>query len=417
MAAGAPAPVAPHDPEGPEAAPHLPAVVMGWVQAGPLDEVQRAALKRARSLVRRALVHELPAFAWAAPLVRRKDLAPAGLRVDPVDLLDAAAAERELGGWDFALVVTAADLRARYRPHALATPAQALAAGVLSLARLDPGLRDETLEASVRVDIVARRLAALALHTFGHLNGLPHRDDPTAYMHPPRAADDLDQMDRFLPESAAELAGEVADVADPRMEESHRFHRLSDAAFAVRALWLGRADIADAVLQIRPWRFPFQLSKLTTAAVSTLVVLVITAEAWDLGMRQPAGTVVALSLAAWIGTSGYLVRKQRLLARRHGSGRSELRVVTAASILIALGVGMATTYALLFGTVLGLGWLLFDVDILAGWASSLDVPVGIGHVVTFAGFVAALGLGVGALGASFEEQSYFRHVAYVDEET
>lgn len=410
-------PEAAQAPTTPKGAGHLLAVVVGWVQAGPLDEVQRAALKRARVLVRRVLVRELPAFAWAAPLVRRKDLAPAGLRAEPVDLLDAAAAERELGGWDFALVVTAADLRARYRPHALATPSQALAAGVLSLARLDPGLRDETLDAAVRVDIVARRVAALALHTFGHLNGLPHRDDPTAYMHPPRAVADLDRMERLLPESAAELDGEVADVADPRLEETHRFHRISDAAFAARALWVGRADIADAVLQIRPWRFPFQLSKLTTAAVSTLVVLVITAEAWDLGVRQPTGVVVALSLAAWIGTSTYLVRKQHLLARRHGSGRSELRVVTAASILIALGVGMATTYALLFLTVLGLGWLLFDADILAGWAASLGEPVGLGHVVTFAGFVAAVGLGVGALGASFEEESYFRHVAYVDEET
>ena len=38
-------------------------------------------------------------------------------------------------------------------------------------------------------------------------------------------------------------------------------------------------------------------------------------------------------------------------------------------------------------------------------------------MLAFAGFVAALGLGVGALGGSFEDQTYFRHVAYVDEET
>jgi hypothetical protein len=31
--------------------------------------------------------------------------------------------------------------------------------------------------------------------------------------------------------------------------------------------------------------------------------------------------------------------------------------------------------------------------------------------------MAALGLIIGALGASFEQQHYFRHITYVDEET
>ena len=52
-----------------------------------------------------------------------------------------------------------------------------------------------------------------------------------------------------------------------------------------------------------------------------------------------------------------------------------------------------------------------------GWAASLGRPVGHDEVLAFAGFVAALGILVGALGASFEDQTYFRHVAYVDEET
>ena len=406
-------------PVAPAPAPprHLPAVVVGWVQAGPLDDVQRAALKAARQRVRRVLRDELPGFAWAFPVVRRKDLAPPGLQAEPVDLLDVGAGERALAGWDFALVVTAADLRARYRPFALATPALALATGVLSLARLDPGLHAGRRSAADRAEGLARRLAALALHTLGHLNGLGHEDDPGAWMHPPKTPADLDPPAAFSASSRAEIEGELADVADPRLEESSRFHRLSGLAFALRALRHGWADVADTVLQIRPWLFPFQLSKLTTAAFSALVVLVITAEAWDLGTRQPPLRVAALSLVALVATSAYLVRKQRLLARRHGRERTEQQVVTSASVLIALGLGMATTYGLLYGTTLALGALFFDGEILSGWAASLGQPVGARHVLTFAGFVAALGLGVGALGASFEEQTYFRHVAFVDEET
>lgn len=411
--------------------PGAPQVVIGWVAVGALSRVQRAAVKRARALVRGHLARALPAFAWRAPLVRRESVLLAGRRAEPVELLDLGAAELERGGWDFALVVTASDLHARWRPHAFATPSGALAVGALSLARLlahphnvPPDDRSDRADAdtpepgdAARVDRLARRLAALALHTFGHLNGLAHREDPEAFMHAPATAADLDRMTRFHPESAAELATEIADVADERLEEMHLSQRLGDAAFALRALWHGRADVADAVVQIRPWRFPLQLSRLTTAAASTLVVLLFTAEAWDLGMRQEPGVVAGLSVAALAATTLYLVHKQRLIARRHSTGRSEQRVVTAASVLLALVLGMATTYALLFGAVLTLGAVLFDTQILSGWAANLEGPVTGVRVATFAGFVATVGLAVGALGGSFEEPTAFRHAAYVDEET
>ena len=392
--------------------PARPPVVVGWVLAGGLSDPQRRATGLARKRVRDELRRALPAFDWRLPSVRRRDVVP-GARAEPVDLLDVGAAERDLAGWDFALVVTAADLRARFRPFALGTPSQALGVAVLSVARLDPTLRD----AKPDPERLADRIATLALHELGHLNGLGHRSAADDLMHNVRAASDLDGMRRYSPAEIEELDGELADVADVRMEEKADAHRLSGAAFAARTLWSEREDVTDAIRQIRPWRFPFQFSKLTTAAVSTLVVLVMTAEAWDLGARQPAWLVAALSVAILVVASVYLVRKQRLLVHRRSRRRSEQRVVAEASVLLAVAIGMATTYALLFFGTLVLAALLFDRAILAGWAATLGETLGAGHVVIFAGFVAALGLAVGALGASFEEQTYFRHVALVDEET
>lgn len=83
-------------------------------------------------------------------------------------------------------------------------------------------------------------------------------------------------------------------------------------------------------------------------------------------------------------------------------------------MLFVLGLGMATTWALLLGTTIILGTLLFDGSIVNGWTSNLGGPE---HRLVFSGFVAALGLLVGALSSSFEEQTYLRYVGYVDEET
>ena len=385
---------------------------MGWVLAGGLTDAQRRAATLARKLVRDELRRALPEFDWRLPSIRRRDIVP-GARAEPVDLLDVGAAERDLSGWDFALVVTAADLRARFRPFALGTPSQALGVAALSVARLDPTLRDDNPDPEQLAD----RVATLALHMLGHLNGLGHREAPEDLMHDIRTAADLDGMQQFSAAEITELEEEIADVADPRMEERAGTRRLSGAAFTARALWSERADVWDAVRQIRPWRFPFQFSKLTTAAVSTLVVLVMTAEAWDLGTRQSGVVVVGISVAILIAASMYLVRKQRLLVHRRSHRRSEQRVVGEASVLLAVGIGMATTYAMLFISTLALAGLLFDRAILSGWAATLGETVAVHHVVVFAGFVAAIGLAVGALGASFEEQTYFRHVALVDEET
>ncbi|MDH3604565.1 MAG: hypothetical protein OEU26_33575, partial [Candidatus Tectomicrobia bacterium] len=150
---------------------------------------------------------------------------------------------------------------------------------------------------------------------------------------------------------------------------------------------------------------------------STLLIFLITAEAWDLGMSQTAGLVSALSLAALIITSFYILRRQRLLMRRETSALSEQTVITNLSVTAVVVLGMLTTYGLLFLAALGLSTLLFHQKLVIAWAASLEGHISSVHYVILAAFVSSLGLLIGALGASFEQQHYFRHVTYIDEET
>jgi hypothetical protein len=254
------------------------------------------------------------------------------------------------------------------------------------------------------------------LHLFGHLNGLSHYNDAHSYMYDLATVNDLDHMTHFTAAQAERLTANLYEVADLRLEEepTARPHPLW---FYARGVWIGRDDILSAILRAKPWEFPFRLSRLTTAAISALLILLVTAEVWDVGMSQSTNLVIGLSLCTLLLTSVYILKRQQLLMRREGGRLSEQTVVTNVAITAVVLLGMLTTYGLLFIGTLICRLLLFRHQVVAGWVVSLDDDIQVVHYVILAAFVAPLGLLIGALGASFEQHYYFRHITYIDEET
>lgn len=395
-----------------------PALVeIGWVVAGHFNRADLEAVMKAREAMTARLRELFPEFTWRAPQVRRRDMVRQH-RVSLVSLLEAGVVEREVARWDYAMVVTEADLKGHYKPFALGAPSQAFGVAALSTSRLDPEAQGLDLEHEVRVAVIASRLLALAMHMFGHLNDLTHSVDMADYMSPPQTPNDLDDAAHFSGAELATLRRALAPVADERLEEEVRDegHRRG-LGFALRAAWRGRRAIFNATVEIRPWLFPFLLSRLTTAAVSTLLLLINTAEAWDLGMSQSPWGVTLFSGVTLLGTSAFILRRQRLLSHRSPRGLTEQRIVTAVALSLAVVIGMATTYALLFGGTLLMSALFFTPHLIEGWAASLEEPLVMRHYFVLSAFVASLGIVIGALGAAFEAEEYFRHVAFVDEET
>jgi hypothetical protein len=395
-----------------------PALIeVGWVLAGGLDENERAACRAARLRMAKTLRALFPAFRWHLPVAQRTDF-PNDPRVEPIDLLDLGVAEREVRRWDFALVVTGAELESYYKPFALATPSKAAAVACLSTAHLDVGASDDEAAddaadaAPTSAQLLDRRLFALAMHAFGDLCGISHADEPDDFMYTPDATADLDAMSTFSDANREALADALADVADARLEEvTHS--PVGPALFYARVVLQNGRDVLGSLWQIRPWLFPFQFSKLTIAAASTLVVLLITEEAWTIGTSQSPGWLAAFSGVALALTSLYVVKRQRLLIRREHGRLTEQVAVANVSVSLAIVLGMATTYVVLFVLTLGFSMLLFPDPLVADWTGK---PATLGLHATLAAFSGTLGLLIGALGASFEDEVYFRHVTYIDEE-
>ena len=388
-------------------------IEVGWLLLPSAADVSMPEAEAARRDVCDELSRLFPQYRWMMPQ-SRSVLASYDDRTPIIDLIELAESERDRNDWDFALAVTDADLESYLKSYALGAPSRAYGVAVLSTWRLR-NRREAAEPIEDAQSLLQQRVGALALHLFGDLNGLDHTEDVSDYMFRPNAIEDFDQMHTYSSSSFQELEQHLAEVADPRLEEATRFR--SDAAFYLNAVWQHRGAIAEAVGRSQPWLFPYRLSKLTTAAVSTMTILLITAEAWDLGMTQQPATVIVLSILTLVMTSAFVASRQRVLVRRQRRGLTEQRATATVVIMLSILLGMATTYVLLFAVTLLLSKTLFSMPVVVEWAAALQGTISFHHYLLLAGFVATLGLVIGALGASFEQHDYFRHVALVDEET
>lgn len=397
---------------------HSPAsrrIELGWLIAHQLGDRNLAAVMAARDCMADNLSRAFPRFDWRMPVVRRSEAIRQRF-IEPSQLLVEGVEERDIHHWDFAFVITRADLQSYYKPFAMAVPSRAASVAVLSLARLSPELRDDDSGEHGGQAEMARRLCALGMHLLGDLNGLPHSTIATDYMFAPAAADELEAMTDFSEPLRHQLSAELLQVADVRLEERPAMAQGGVLRFYLKAAWIGRGDILSAIIQAKPWEFPFRLSRLTTAALSALLILLITAEVWDLGMNQPLLFVGILSLVSLLGTSLFVLKRQNLFLRRGRRRLTEQTVFTNISTALVVLLGMATTYLLLFGLAAVIGGSIFPRRLIQEWAASLPQAVGWPDYLVLAGFVASLGLLIGALGASFEGNPYFRHITFVDEE-
>lgn len=391
-------------------------IELGWLIVSNLEKVYLEAVDQGRREMLELLSQQFDQFEWRMPMVQRSG--PAQRKhEEPAFLLDEGVTERDIRHWDFAFVITSADLNSYYTPYALATPSRAVSVAAISTARLSPEQPALLTDRDERVSVMANRVCVLGMHLLGDLNGLSHRDEPEAFMHRPEEVGELDDMAEYSLEEKGQMIMELSQVADARLEETPQAEQSGVLPFYLKAAWIGCDDIASAVVQAKPWEFPFRLSRLTAVAISTMLVLLMTAEAWELGMSQSWQFVLGLSLLALVGGSTFVLKRQKLLVHRGPRRLTEQTVFTNMSTSILVFVGMTTVYLMLFLLALLLSVTMFSPGLVEGWAASVGASIRVRHYLVLAGFVASLGVLIGALGASMEGQQYFRHITFVDEET
>lgn len=389
-------------------------IEIGWLAGDDLDELDLRAIEQARQQVLERLNEWLPEFDWRLLLEVRESHEELTQR-EAVAALKWATQQRDLRSWDYVFVFVRPDLVSRRRPYAWSCISRSLDSVVISTARIDPLAERSTSPPEHRTAQIAHRVATLALRALGHLCGLSKVDETGNVMSDVDGLAELDGATNLTQEQLTELRETLRLISDSRLEEERSSRRLPAWRFYLHAAWRNRRELADGLRQARPWEMPFRLSGLTIAALTTMLVLVMTAEAWELGVHQPPGRVVAWSVLAICATTFYVLRRQALMLKKR-RGLTEQIATTNLTTLAVISAGILTTYACLFLLTLLFSIAFFDASLVSSWSGVAPSEVSWAHYLLFAGFVSAAGIVIGAVGASFEGDHYFRHTVYVDEE-
>ena len=390
-----------------------PPIDIGWVLDARLDDLDRRAVLEAVETFDRLLASHLPGFDWRSA-TRTRELVQAA-REEPVVLLEAGALELALDHWDFAFVVTGSDLVSHYRPSTVAVPSRALGVTVLSTFHLDPRVRSAEASAEERSRLITRRVTCLAMCSLGHLLGLPRSREPDNFMTEVDPTELDPERACFSDQQREELLAELARVADERVEEERGVERTSSAAFQLRAAWRNRREIVDSLGESRWWQFPFRMGRLSTAALSALIILLATSETWEIAGQLPVWICVLLGPVSIAATAWYVLMHQRLLSLPGSSRLTEQAVVTRVLVGLFVTAGMTLAFVLVAAVATVLSASLFGAELVGRWSGGAAGST----LTTYAAevvFTSALAVLVGALGASFEGQNYVRHMAYVDDE-
>lgn len=323
----------------------------------------------------------------------------------PSDFLDEASLQMVEGPFDFVVVVTDVGLVSSRRSivAGLASPASRVA--VLSTRKLLLSPRGQPVR-SLEDEAVHRNAATLLLHLIGHLLGLQHSREAEGVMVPFTFEEDC-KSPQYGPRARTALRRAASHFPDPVQEggmlRRFLFHITSAARHPLhifKFLWQNRAPF-----------LALSLPRLATAAVTPTLILVFTAETWDVGVNMTNGSACIFGVLSILAATCYLTVVQNLYFPRKEKRRitrhmALLNVVIFLTMFLAV-VGLFVMVSLL---MLFIELYIFPADLITAWPSLENPVVSFWDKLRLAAFISIVGVLTGALAGGLESRVVIRHL-------
>ncbi len=331
----------------------------------------------------------------------------------PAEFLDEATHRMVEGPYDVLIVLTDAPLRSSRERFVPGLASELSRMAVISTRHLQRAPRGEPRR-GLEDSAVRWNAATLFLHLLGHVLGAGHRGTTGRVMAPFRfdpARRDVPRFDTGVGRQLERIAAEVPEDASRSRDPIRRlgFH----AAIAVRH----PGEIARALVRSRAPLLPLTLPKLATAALTPTLVIVFSAEAWDVGFHMDNGTAALFATASIVAAAVYLLFIQNLtFPRKRHRVITEHTALVNVTVFLVLLFAMVGLFALVGGIILAIELIVFPPNLMANWPSLEDPAVGFVDLVRTGAFISTVGVLSGALAGGLENRTLVRHLTLFRDE-
>jgi predicted Zn-dependent protease len=325
----------------------------------------------------------------------------------PIDYLQIGMSEKIEREINFMVIVTEVELSASGMSYVLGFSSRLTNIGIISMKRLAPDFWGEPSDPNTTIN----RLAALMLHTIGHLLNLDHHEDSHNFLYDFSYVEDLDKMQNLTVPQINTLRSNLPVEAHEEIAYDHI------RRFAARQLIENFAYILRSALRANPLKLLTRLPTMATTAASVIIVLFFSSEVWDVAGSVDLYQLVLFGIIAIVGATLLLYQVFSLgplLNRRRGIAEST--IITVASTLLSLILTLVLLY-LIFFVLVYLGIItIFPVVLMRTWPS-IDPAVKFIDHIRLSAFISGMGVLAGSLGGRADSRNVMRGALFFHEET
>lgn len=327
----------------------------------------------------------------------------------PSFFLDRASMSMAEGPYDLVCVITDVGLMSRRNIQVSGLSSTITRIIALSTRQLtSTGKYQERLK--LDLPEVRYNTAALFLHQVGHILGL--KNSPTterSVMSINTFTGNINKVPAFSKKEKGILKTRAKKAPDRELRngndlETFIFHLLMTLRHPKKFFW--------SLIRNKSLFLPLSLPGLATAAVAPAIILIFSAEIWDVGLGMTNGTAAFFAVISIMLASFYLVRVQSLfLPKREKRIITEHLAVANSVIYFSIFLACIGLFLLVGGLMMIIELYVFPADLMKTWPTLSKPEILLSDKIRIAVFISTIGVTTGALAGGLESRTIIQHLA------
>lgn len=257
---------------------------------------------------------------------------------------------------------------------------------------------------------VRKNSAALFLHQVGHLLDLKHTSPAgSRIMGIKSFMEEFPRIPSFSAKEKITLKKSAKKAPDRELQNGNNVEAF---IFHIIMTFRHPRDFFKPLLKNKAILLPLSLPGLATAAVGPAIILVFSAELWDVGLGMTNGTAAFFAIISIMLASFYLVTVQSLfLPRKEKKVLTEHLAVTNSVIYFSIFLACIGLFLLVGIMIMVIIFYVFPEDLMRTWPTLNHSEIALADKIRLAVFISTVGVSTGALAGGLESRTLLQHLA------